>query len=298
MATNSNISTSRRKKSISRTMDSFKKDIAGAQASATKPPLEKIRVFIGKPVTLATKDIKTHENIRKELGEESDQFLKLKESIERSGILQSILVEVLEKKGDYELICVEGHRRLMAASELGLERVPCILQAYGHRQERTNAALAATIKEDIHPIDRAEAFAYLVETGMSVEQISEQHERDVRTVRRYLKMAKWSVEVKRLIREHKELFSTRFLFLKMAQADLNPNEIKKIVLDRIAAAEKEAAPKEKMKRRVSAKERRMVDYFKETLKVPAQVRMRSGRRVLEIDVTDSKVMDSLGRWMS
>ncbi len=287
---------SKRKVTISQTMASFSKDISTPPESTTKPSLEKIRASIGKPVTLCCVDIKIDENIRKNIDLKSDDFLKLRNSIKSKGILQSILVEVRETSNDYELICVEGHRRILAAKDLNIERVPCILQTYSKQDERTNAALAATIKEELHPLDRAEAFLKLINMGVSVEEIAKEHERDARTVRRYLKMANWPEDVKELIRAHKDIFSTRYLFQNIAQAELSEEQIRTLVQKRIDKSKtvlSENKPSDKRNRKASTKENSILSYFKESLKIPAQLRFRGGKRYIELDISEEKVVNKL-----
>lgn len=282
----------RRKVKMSQTMESFKRDLAGAEARPPRVPLEKILTFVGKPVTLSPFELRLDENIRREIDQDGDEYGKLRESIRVHGILQSILVEVREADGDYELVCVEGHRRAFVAQELGLERVPCILAKYVDRAGRTSAALAASIKEDLHPLDRAEAFAELEAHGVPVKDICAQYERDERTVRRYLKMAKWSLQIKAKIRANKEHFTTRFLFQKMAQTDLSDEELERIVEKHLEVSDSKQTARSK--RSLLPQEMAAVSIVERFLgKDAVSTLIRNGNVVLSIDFSDPSVVEKI-----
>jgi ParB/RepB/Spo0J family partition protein len=99
-------------------------------------------------------------NPRAGLGE----LKELVASIERHGILQPLLVR---PDGNGGLVLVDGHRRLAAAAEAGLERVPVLV-----REDLNGGALVAALvtvlkREDLDPVEEAKAYGRLVDGGLT-----------------------------------------------------------------------------------------------------------------------------------
>jgi len=102
---------------------------------------------------------------------DDDAIQELAASIKATGILQPILVR-RTSAGDYQLVA--GERRLRAARLAGLERIPAVLREVGER-EMTELALIENIqREDLNPMDEANAYHALSEkVGLTHDQISE-----------------------------------------------------------------------------------------------------------------------------
>ncbi len=93
-------------------------------------------------------------------------------SIGKHGILQPLVVSVRED-GEYELIA--GERRLRAAKELGLERVPIVSRTVND-QEKLELALIENIqRQDLNAVEEAMAYKALRdEFGLTQKQIADQ----------------------------------------------------------------------------------------------------------------------------
>lgn len=95
-----------------------------------------------------------------------DQLVR---SIERHGLLQPLVVQAVGSSGRYALVA--GHRRLAALRRLGRERVPALL-ATGASDEL--ALIENLQREDLHPLDEAEALAALRRRhGYTQEQLAQ-----------------------------------------------------------------------------------------------------------------------------
>jgi ParB/RepB/Spo0J family partition protein len=166
--------------------------------------------------------INLDENIRKSLNTESEDFLKLVESIKVHGIIQAVLIEEREKEN---YICVEGHRRILAAIRCGKDIIPCMVKKYNNLSSRTEEALAADSKQFLNALDRADAYLSILNSGKEIEEIAKMYERDPLTVHRYIKMAKWPSEAKELIYANQELFSAKFLLHNYVQKSVDGEEL-------------------------------------------------------------------------
>lgn len=182
--------------------------------------LAQLRANIGKVATIPLEEIETNENVRHSIDRNSGKFLQLLESVKKYGILENIVAELrVNKKGtDYKLICVAGHRRILAAHMAGtIAKVPCLLVAPENKGDQIGMALAENLnREDLHCLDVADGYQQLINNDWSVEEISDHFCRDVRTVKHYLKMSDWSLEVKNLLRQNSDVFSTRVIMRQFA----------------------------------------------------------------------------------
>ncbi len=98
-----------------------------------------------------------------------DSINELAASIKERGIIQPILVKE-EQEGKYELIC--GERRLNAAKKIGLERIPAIVKDIATDELLETALIENIQREDLNPIEEAEAYLKLQERGLSHSEIA------------------------------------------------------------------------------------------------------------------------------
>lgn len=94
--------------------------------------------------------------------ETPDADNELMEDIKAHGILQPILVRVIEgTSAPYQLIA--GERRTRAAKAAGLSVVPVIVKDYDDREARTIAAIENLQRKDLEPLDEASYFKFLAQ---------------------------------------------------------------------------------------------------------------------------------------
>lgn len=91
---------------------------------------------------------------------DEDKLKELVSSIKNQGIIQPVL---LSKGGDGKYALVVGERRWRAAKIAGLTKIPAIVKNLS-KKEIMEAALVENIqREDLNPIDIAEAYKNLIE---------------------------------------------------------------------------------------------------------------------------------------
>ena len=83
----------------------------------------------------------------------------LANSIRQRGVVQPIVVR--EVNGDYQLIA--GERRWRAAQQAGLQEIPAIIKGASDREAAAIALIENLQREDLSPLEEAQAFANLVE---------------------------------------------------------------------------------------------------------------------------------------
>lgn len=204
---------------VAKTMNVVFADIENS-TNESKKRINALKANIGKIANVNIEEIETNENVRKTLDTESDGFQRLVESVKKYGVLENIVVEVKfnKKETDYKLICIAGHRRILAAKMAkSITKVPCLLQQFSNNGDNIGAALAENLnREDLHCLDIAGGYKELVNAGWSEDDLAKHFCRDVRTVRHYLKMANWADEIKDVIRKNPAVFSTRVVMRQLA----------------------------------------------------------------------------------
>jgi len=118
---------------------------------------------------LDTETINVEEGIRQIL--DIEPLNELVASIKQHGILQPVVVEA-DEDGMYKLQI--GSRRMAAARIIGLEKVPALVLDDQLEAEKSIAIMLVENlhREDIDPIDEAEAFAKLKDMGTKVSAIA------------------------------------------------------------------------------------------------------------------------------
>jgi len=92
-------------------------------------------------------------------------------SIKEVGILQPLVVR---RTGDGRYEVIAGERRLRAAKAAGLPVVPVVLRDSGDEELLRDALIENIHREDLNPIEQAEAFkALLGELGLKQEELAE-----------------------------------------------------------------------------------------------------------------------------
>lgn len=90
---------------------------------------------------------------------DQQSLMELAQSIKEHGLLQPVVVRPLG--GDYQLVA--GERRFRAAKMAGLRAIPAVVMALSDAQVAQVALIENLQREDLNPIEEAEAYKRLVE---------------------------------------------------------------------------------------------------------------------------------------
>lgn len=169
---------------------------------------------INRVVLLPTNLLVIEDNVRKILDTESAEFLSLVDSIRSGGVRQSIIVD-LREQGDFgfSLIVLAGQRRVLAARMAGVTEIASLVLKTEGKADQVAVGLAENIlRENLHPLDQADAYLSLTTEGWSKEEISEKFERGKKTIEQYLRLAKFPESAKLIIRANRDRFNSFVLF--------------------------------------------------------------------------------------
>jgi len=126
-----------------------------------------------------------------------EKLAELTESIKENGIIQPLIV-TKTSSSEYELVA--GERRLEAAKQAGLEKVPVVIRSVSKKEQLQLALIENIQREDLNPVEEAIAYNTLVEDfGLTHSQISEIVGKDRATVTNSLRLLKLPEEVKQML---------------------------------------------------------------------------------------------------
>lgn len=137
-------------------------------------------------------------NVREDLGD----LTELAATIREHGILQPLTVT--EHPTDYErFLLLAGHRRLAAAKLVGVDAVPVIIR-HGLDYEDAEQLVVMLVencqRQDLNPIERAEAYAALRNKGVSMPEIARRTGATASTVAYHLRLLDLPETERELIR--------------------------------------------------------------------------------------------------
>ena len=121
---------------------------------------------------------------------------ELKGSIEKNGILQPILVRPIDDR--FEVVA--GERRLRAARALALKEVPAIVKEVSDQEAMVMALVENIQREELNPIEEAEAFKRLIEEFQyTQETVAQSVGKDRSTVTNLLRLLKLPEDIQRYV---------------------------------------------------------------------------------------------------
>ena len=126
---------------------------------------------------------------------------RLADSIASEGVMQPIVARpCVDSSGRYEVVA--GERRWRAAQLAGLVKMPVIVRNLNDRQIAEWALIENLQREDLNPIERAEAFSRLIEQfGLSHEEAGARVGMDRSSISNHLRLLSLGDSVKDLIGE-------------------------------------------------------------------------------------------------
>lgn len=113
------------------------------------------------------------------------KLAELSASILEKGIIQPLVVRRVENH--YQIIA--GERRWRAAQKAGLDKVPVVIQDVNEDWALEMALIENVQREDLNPIEEAEAYSYLVKTfDLSQEEVARRVGKERPTVTNSLRL--------------------------------------------------------------------------------------------------------------
>jgi ParB family chromosome partitioning protein len=118
---------------------------------------------------------------------DEEMLLELAASIKEHGVVQPVVVRPAEEEGRYTLVL--GERRLRASKMAGKETIPAMVRRVSPQQAAEMTVLENMVREDLNPIEQAEAFRVLsLEFKLTQAQIADRIGVSRETVSNYMRL--------------------------------------------------------------------------------------------------------------
>ncbi|MCP1527941.1 ParB/RepB/Spo0J family partition protein [Bacillus sp. FSL W8-1143] len=212
---------------------------------------------------------------------DEDALSDLKESIQQHGVLQPIIVRKSIKGYDI----VAGERRFRAAQQAGLTTIPAIVREFSETLMREIALLENLQREDLTPLEEAEAYASLLDhLSVTQEELAKRLGKSRPHIANHLRLLTLPDEVQKLIADGKlsmghgrTLLSLKNknklapLVKKIVDEGLNVRQVEKLVQQLNENVPRETKKKEAPKDRVlKERESFLQNYFGTSVSIKKQ----------------------------
>ena len=174
-------------------------DTATQQEAVVDKPVSEVSGGSGSGlVHVPVADLEPNRHQPRQVFEEAG-LARLAESIKREGVMQPIVARQI-KSGAYEIVA--GERRWRAAQLAGLASIPTMVKDLNDQQIAEWALVENLQREDLNPIERAEAFSRLIDQfGLSHEEAGQRVGMDRSSITNHLRLLTLAQPVQQLIQE-------------------------------------------------------------------------------------------------
>jgi ParB family chromosome partitioning protein len=137
---------------------------------------------------------------------DEDMLRELRDSIKEHGVVQPVVVRPGAEEGRY--ILVLGERRLRASKMAGKETIPALVRRLSPQQAAEMTVLENVVREDLNPIEQAEAFRVLsLEFKLTQVQIADRIGVSRETVSNYMRLLRLPQKVMEYLLSERLSFS-------------------------------------------------------------------------------------------
>ncbi len=236
----------------------------------------------------------------------AETIKELADSIREKGVLQPIIVKK-KSGGAFEIVC--GERRFRAATLCGLAEVPAIIKDIANEDFLEWALIENIQREDLNPIEEAEAYQRLVEERMiSQEEVAKRVGKNRVTVTNTLRLLRLPPEVKQYLADGRLSAGHARALLGLLSPEHQRQMAKRIVEENLSVRQVEAivnrsnAHKRKAKsaRHLSAEiidlETRLTHYLGTQAKIYPRKNQKEGRVEIQYFSLDDldRVLQKIG----
>jgi len=212
-------------------------------------PVKEEKAVGGEQMIKITKIVPNPDQPRKEFDKAALQ--ELADSIKEFGVIQPLIV----KKAGENYLIIAGERRWRAAQIAGLKELPVIVREYDDKLAAEIAIIENLQREDLNPIEEAEAYAQLMNNfDMSQEEVAQRVSKNRTTITNSLRLLRLDADIRRMLIEGaissghgrallalEDKAKQKELAEKIVQAKLSVRETEKLV--KKATADKKPAKK-------------------------------------------------------
>lgn len=167
----------------------------------------------------------------------NEELMELKESIKKNGILQPIIVRETSP-GKFEVIA--GHRRLLAANLLKMNKIPAIIKNVNDTEAFAMAVIENLQRKNLNPIEEALAFRKLLqEFKLSLEDISNLVGKNKSYVANSLRLLNLPDEIKEALKKDEITYTQARTLLALKDEDQQRKLFQELIRNKLSVRELE-----------------------------------------------------------
>jgi ParB family chromosome partitioning protein len=233
---------------------------------------------------------------------DESKLQELAESIKEKGILEPLIVRRIDQ--GYELII--GERRWRAAQKAGLKEVPVVVKEAEGREVLEISLIENLQREDLNPIEAAEAFKHLIEEfNISQEDLSKRIGKDRTTITNTLRLLKLPLEIRDQLLQNRITSGHARAILSIENKEKQKELCALIIKKGLSVREAEALAKrwsEKPKRSIPPAKKRgdlesqlssLQDSLRKYLGTKVQITQKGQRGKIEIEYYSHQDLERL-----
>ena len=173
---------------------------------------------------------------------DDDSISELAQSIKQEGVISPLIVIKMDDR--YSIVA--GERRFRASKIAGLSSVPCIVKDLSNEQIYKLSLIENIQREDLNPIDEAEAYQRLIEKfKYTQEQLAEGLGKSRSSIANSLRLNKLSEAVKQSIRDSKISLGHAKVLAGLKSKELQEKLCRRIINENLSVRELEAIIEQK-----------------------------------------------------
>jgi ParB family chromosome partitioning protein len=166
----------------------------------------------------------------------TEKLNDLKESIKKHGIIQPIVVRKVAN--GYELVA--GERRLRAAKELEIKKIPVVIKNFNNEKSLEISLVENIQREDLNLIDQANGFKRLMdEFSLTQQELAEVTAKSRTLISNTVRLLKLNEKIQKDISEGRVSFGHAKLLLGMEDEELQGLVCDKIINHNLSVRETE-----------------------------------------------------------
>lgn len=167
---------------------------------------------------------------------DKEKMEELKGSIKKHGIIQPIVVRKMAN--GYEIVA--GERRLKAAKEIGLRKIPAIIKSINNEKSLEIALVENIQREDLNPVEQANAFKRLIdEFKLTQQELAEATGKSRALVTNTIRLLKLNPEIQKNIAEGKISFGHAKLLLSIEDEEMQSAVCERIIANDLSVRDTE-----------------------------------------------------------
>jgi ParB family chromosome partitioning protein len=217
---------------------------------------------------------------------DTEALSELAESIKEKGVIQPILVRMVEDK--YEIIA--GERRYLAAKMANLKSIPAVVRNVSDKESAEIALIENLQRKDLNPIEEAFAYKNLMEKFLyTQEDVAKKVGKDRATVANTLRLLNLPKEVIEMLKKN-EISAGHARAILSLKDEISQKELAKNIKEKkISVREAE----EKAKQNKDIYEYKKYEKKLKSIFDKASIKHKKNKGIIEIEFKDENELNNI-----